>query len=96
MRWAVMNVNEVFSEDFLGEFLFRAVYNAIPCVDSFFLVNGDSPKNIKKKIKFEFISSKDRRVPPWLPHLQGDGQKRREDQPGPVLPAQIHTVNIFI
>ncbi len=49
MRWAVMNVNEVFSEDFLGGFLFRAVYNAIPCVDSFFLVNGDSPKNIKKK-----------------------------------------------
>ena len=39
MRWAVMNVNEVFSEDFLGGFLFRAVYNAIPCVDSFFLVN---------------------------------------------------------
>ncbi len=51
MRWAVMNVNEVFSEDFLGGFLFRAVYNAIPCVDSFFLVKYtcDSPKNIQKK-----------------------------------------------
>ena len=50
MRWAVMNVNEVFSEDFLGGFLFRAVYNAIPCVDSFFLVNIHvTPQKISKK-----------------------------------------------